>query len=494
MTGRQGLLLAAAIAASAALSCSSAAPPAETYDLVLAGGRVMDPESGLDAVRHVGIRGKQIATISETPLAGREVLDVSGLVVAPGFIDLHVHGQDPLSWDFMARDGVTSALELEAGVHDLAKFVAEREGKARIHFGASAGHMLARGSVLSGADLTTLLNPTPAQRRALGTRWSRDAASQEELARILAALEADLDAGAIGIGMGIAYTPGASDDELRAVFALAARRRVPVFVHIASATAADDLRPIDQVIGYAEATGAALHVVHINSSGGRSVREYIAHVYAARARGVDVTTEAYPYTASSTFLQSAIFDEGFRERMGIDYGNLQWVATGERLTAETFARYRAQGGTVIAHWMKPELVRDALAHPGVMVGSDGMPMGEGNAHPRSAGTHARVLGRYVREDAAISLMDALAKMTLLPARRIEAIVPDMKRKGRLRVGADADITVFDPATVVDRATYESSHQASAGIPHVLVEGTFVVHDGELVAGAVPGRALRSAAE
>jgi len=484
----------AACLATALLGCASSSAPTETHDLVLAGARVMDPESGLDAVRHVGIRGTQVAAISETPLAGREVVDVSGLVVAPGFIDLHVHGQDPLSWDFMARDGVTTALELEAGVHDLARFVAEREGKARVHFGASAGHILARGAVMSGADLTTLLNPTPEQRRALGTRWSHGAASAEEIARILAALERDLDAGAIGIGMGIAYTPGASDEELRAVFALAARRRVPVFVHIASATAADDLQPIERVIGHAEATGTALHVVHINSSGGRSVGEYIARVDAARARGVDVTTEAYPYTASSTFLQSAIFDEGFRERMGIDYGDLQWVATNERLTAETFARYRAQGGTVIAHWMKPELVRAALAHPGVMVGSDGMPMGEGNAHPRSAGTHARVLGRYVREDGALTLMDALAKMTLLPARRIEAIVPDMKRKGRLRAGADADIAVFDPGSVIDRATYEDSHQASAGIPHVLVEGAFVVRDGELVAGATPGRALRSAAK
>jgi N-acyl-D-aspartate/D-glutamate deacylase len=459
---------------------------------VLANGRAMDPESGLDAVRHVGILGDHVAAISAAPLSGREVVDVSGLVVAPGFIDLHVHGQDPLSWDFMARDGVTTALELEAGVHDLARFVAEREGEARIHFGASAGHILARGAVMSGATFSTLLEGTAEERLALGRRWSHEPASEEELARILAALERDLDAGAIGVGMGIAYTPGASDEELRAVFALAARRRVPVFVHIASATAADDLRPIDRVIGHAEATGAALHVVHINSSGGRSVREYIARVDAARARGVDVTTEAYPYTASSTFLQSAIFDEGFRERMGIDYGDLQWVATSERLTAESFARYRAKGGTVIAHWMAPDLVRGALAHPGVMVGSDGMPMREGNAHPRSAGTHARVLGRYVREDGALSLMDALAKMTLLPARRIEAIVPDMRRKGRLRVGADADITVFDPATVLDRATYEDSHQPSAGIPHVLVEGTFVVRAGELVAGALPGRALRSA--
>jgi dihydroorotase len=445
-------------------------------------------------VRHVGIRGARVAAISETPLAAREVIDVSGLVVAPGFIDLHVHGQNALSRDFMARDGVTTALELEAGVHDLSRFVREREGKARIHFGASAGHIGARGFVISGAEFTRSFDATPQQRAAIDERWARDAASPEQLARILAALEAELDAGAIGVPMGIAYTPGASEEELRAVFALAAKRGIPVFVHIASAASRDDVRPIEQVIAHAEATGASLHVVHVNSSGGKNVREYLARIDAARGRGLDVTTEAYPYTASSTFLQSAIFDEGFRERMGIDYGDLQWVATGERLTAESFARHRAAGGTVIAHWMDAEDVRAALAHPGVMVGSDGMQMESGGEHPRSAGTHARVLGRSVREEGALSLMDALAKMTLLPARRLESFVPDMQRKGRLRVGADADTTVFDPTTVIDLATYENSHQPSAGIPHVLVEGAFVVRDGELVAGAAPGRALRAAVE
>jgi dihydroorotase len=239
-------------------------------------------------------------------------------------------------------------------------------------------------------------------------------------------------------------------------------------------------------------TGASLHVVHVNSSGNRIAADYISRIEEARAQGLDVTTEAYPYAAGSTHIESALFDDGWLERTGSAYENLQWVATGERLTAESFARYRKQGGAVIHHMMDPLIVRAALAHPGVMVGSDGMPMGAGGEHPRSAGTHARVLGRYVREDGALTLMDALAKMTLLPARRLEAFVPDMRRKGRLRAGGDADITVFDPATVLDRATYENSHQPSAGIPHVLVEGTFVVRDGELVAGALPGRALRAA--
>ena len=209
----------------------------------------------------------------------------------------------------------------------------------------------------------------------------------------------------------------------------------------------------------------------------------------ARKRGVDVSVEAYPYTAAMTGLETAIFDEGWQEKMGISFGDLQWVATGERLNAESFARYRKQGGLAVIHSIPEEIARLAVANPQVMIASDGV-ITNGKGHPRGAGSYARVLGSYVREQKVISLMDALRKMSLLPAQRLEKSVPMMRAKGRVKVGADADLIVFDPATVIDRATFENPAQYSTGITQVLVGGVFVVQDEQVVEGVKPGRGVR----
>jgi dihydroorotase len=451
--------------------------------MALLGGHVIDPESGRSGIANVCIRMGRIASVEDLVPSARQRMDVSGLVVAPGFIDLHVHGQDALSYTYRARDGVTTALDLEAGTRDVGAFLAERESRAPIHYGVSAGHMAARVFVKHGveASLESLA--------AVGNEWAQAPASEEELARILASLAAGLDAGALGIGVGLAYTPGADDREVRAVFQLAADRGAPVFVHVAQQQHPDDTTPVERVLGHARATGAALHIVHITSSSLAAIADNLAAIDAARSNGVDVTTELYPYTASSTHIQAAVFDEGWREKRGVDYDDLQWVATGERLSEESFLRYREQGGNVILHLMKPGWVRVAMAHPGVMVASDALPM-EPGAHPRGAGTHARVLGRYVRDEAVLTLEDAVARMTLLPALRLEAFAPAMKRKGRLQPGADADITIFDPQGVRDLASFEDSLQFSRGIPHVLVGGAFVVRDDRWV-GARPGLGLHS---
>lgn len=211
---------------------------------------------------------------------------------------------------------------------------------------------------------------------------------------------------------------------------------------------------------------------------------------AAKARGLDVTTEVYPYPAGSTLLQSAIFDPGWQDRLGITYGDLQWPATNERLTEATFAKYRHEGGWVVIHMIPEATVTALVAHPGIMIASDGVPIINGRGHPRGVGTYARVLGRFVREQKALSLMAALKKMSYLPAERLRGAVPAMAAKGRIKVGADADITVFDPEQVLDRATFDNPAQASAGIPHVLVNGVFVVRDGKLVDGVLPGRPVR----
>ncbi len=453
----------------------AAAVYGQEYDVVLAHGRVMDPASGLDGVRFVGIRGGKIAAISEAPLPGRTVVDASGLVVAPGFIDLHSHGQTPENYRFKARDGVTTALEMEVGVAPVPEWYRAREGQALINFGATSGHIPARMAVMH--DSGTLLPHDTA----------KGAATPEQRRQTFDLVRRGLDDGALGIGMGIAYVPLATRAEILELFGLAAERKTALYVHIRNGGPVEPgvIDALQEVIADAAATGASLHVVHITSMGLRETALCLHMIAGARRSGLDVTTEMYPYTAGMTDLGSAVFDEGWQAKQGgIGFGDLQWALTGERLTAESFARYRRQGGMVAIHSIPEEVVRQAIADPLTMIASDGI-LDHGKGHPRAAGTYARVLGRYVRDQHALTLMEALRKMTVMPADRL-----GIRTKGRIAVGADADIAVFDPARVMDRATFENPAQYSEGIEFVLVNGTLVVKGGELVDGVAPGLAVR----
>jgi len=454
---------------------------AQTYDIVLSGGRVMDPESGLDAVRNVGIQGNKIAGISTTPLQGKVRVDATGSVVAPGFIDLHSHGQTPENYRYKAMDGVTTALELEVGVSPVGDWYAAREGKALINFGASSGHIAARMTVMK--DSGDFLPRDAAMNRR---------ATPEEQKAVAATVQKGMDEGALGMGLGLAYTPSATHEEILNLFYLAAQWKRPVFVHVRdSGTSTPGIfESLQEVIADAAASGAALHIVHINSMAQRKTAEAFHMIEGARARGLDVTTEAYPYVAASTRLESAVFEPGWQEKQGATYSDLLWVPSGERLTPESFERYRKQGGPVVIFMNTEEMVRLAVANPIVMIASDGG-LTNGKGHPRSAGTYARVLGKYVREDKALSLMDAIRKSSLMPAQRLESMSPQMRQKGRIRAGADADISVFDPVSVIDKATYESPAQYSEGFRYVLVGGTFVVRDGKLQPGVAPGQAIRA---
>lgn len=459
---------------------------AQPYDIVIAGGRVMDPESRLDAIRHIGIRGAKIAAVSETPLEGRAVIDAKGKVVAPGFIDLHAHGQTNEANEYQAHDGVTTALELEVGVPAVGAFLKDREGKAILNYGATASHGAMRTlSMKKFAAETSARRDTLERWRDLNQRGRYEPVTDpEEYTQLGALLERGLREGGLGIGMAHQYYPGATREEIFRVFQMAERWKVPIYTHVRSM----GVDAMQEVIANAAATGVSLHIVHVNSMSGGQLELVLDIIESARKRGIDITTEAYPYTAASTFIDSTIFDDGWQQRLGISYGDLQWQDTGERLTAESFDRYRKQGGVVIMHFMKPEWIRRAMASPFVMVASDGMPYAPG-AHPRSAGTFSRVLGLYVREERVVSLMDALAKMTILPAKRLEPIAPAMRNKGRIRVGADADLTVFDPNTIRDRATFEKGLAFSAGIEQVLVNGVPVVRDGQTVKNTFPGVAV-----
>jgi N-acyl-D-aspartate/D-glutamate deacylase len=442
---------------------------ATSYDVVFAGGRTIDPDSGLDAVRHVGVTAGTIRGVSATPLQGRVTINASGLVVAPGFVDLHQHDHSADAYRLKAADGVTTAFELEVGVGNIETWYADRRGKAAINYGASIGHIPVRMKVMN--DPGAFLPSGPAAQRE---------ATDSETEQIKPGIRRGLEQGAVGVGFGIAYTPQAARAEILEVFGEAGRAGAPAFVHMRGG---DPIAATQEVVASAVATGTPLHIVHVQSTGGRQTASVLRLVAMARDHGVDVTTEMYPYTASATRIESALY-ENWQQFPDTRFQNLLWPATGERLTRELFARYRAIGGTVISFGNTEEVVSLALAHPLTMIASDGS-----LAHPRGSGTFARVLGRYVREQKALTLVDALRKMTIMPARRLEKLIPAMQRKGRIAVGADADITVFDPERVIDVATFEKPATASAGIHHVLVAGTFVVRDGRLEA-ALPGQPMR----
>jgi len=445
------------------------------YDVVLRSGRVLDPESGVDAVRNVAISGRAIAALSTEPLHGRVEIDATGLVVAPGFIDLHSHGQTPENYRYKAMDGVTTALELEVGASPVSSWYAARDGRSLINFGASSGHIPARMAVMK--DTGGLLPRDAAMNRA---------ASPQEQSEIEALVRKGLEEGGLGIGMGIAYTPTATPEEILNLFYLVAPFRRPVFVHMRSG---DVVAGLQEVITDAAVSGAPLHVVHINSAATAKTAQALRMIEGARQHGLDVTTEAYPYVAGMTDIASAAY-AGWEQRSPESFATLLWPATGERLTRESFERYRKQGGFVIQFNNTEAMVRMAISHPLVMIASDGI-LENGKGHPRGAGTYARVLGKYVREEKALTLMDTIRKASLMPAQRLESMSPDMRQKGRLRVSADADIAVFDPTRVIDRATFENAAQYSDGVRYVLVGGVLVVRDSKLQEGVAPGQPMRA---
>jgi N-acyl-D-aspartate/D-glutamate deacylase len=468
------------------------------YDVVIRGGRLIDPESGIDAVRDVAIADGRIVAVSSHRLSGRVTIEADGLVVAPGFIDVHSHGMTiPNGW-LQAFDGVTTALELETGAWPIsdAYRVAAQEGRP-IHYGYSVAWSGIRQEVM-------------------GDR-AQELATDTEIAAILARVSDGLDAGGLGVGTPVGYSTRTNRTEYWDVAALAAKRGVPVFTHVRTKNGRDPgsaLEAFEEVIATAATTGAHMHLCHINSSGLRDIPRLAGMIAKARSYGIPVTSEAYPWGAGSTSVGAPFLAPENLALLDIGPENIEVIATGERpKTLERLADLRKADPRerVLVHYLNEAidaertLIERALVLEDGIIASDAVrysvkdrivteavwPLPAGiTGHPRSAATFTKVLGEYVRERGLLSLGDAIRRATLLPAQLLEPVAPGMKHKGRIGIGMDADIIVFDPATVGAAATYERPAEPARGMRHVLVGGTFVVRNGKLIKAARPGRAIR----
>jgi N-acyl-D-aspartate/D-glutamate deacylase len=487
-----------------------------TYDVVLRGGRVIDPESGLDGVRDVAIAGDRVVAVGTGLPPGRQEADVAGQVVTAGFVDLHSHAHDLGSARLRVADGVTTALELEAGVTPVAAaYAAVAATGWPLNYGFAASWTLARMAVLSGLTpdgtvellFANLADP----------RWQR-AASATEIGRVLNILEADAAAGALGIGLLLGYAPGTTPGEYVRVAALAAASGMPTFTHARDLIEFTPDGPVDgaeEIVRAAGETGARMHYCHVNSTTLRHADRVLGLVERAQRAGAQVSTEAYPYGAGMTGIGAAFLAPDRLAARGLTPTSIIYAPTGEEVSsAARLSELRAAdpGGLAIIRQLDENdpddqaVLRRYLTFPGSLIASDAMPLTWTGAapepdswplppaaftHPRTAGTYARSIRTLSRDGGGLSLPEILAKCSLHPAMLLQNRVPALRRKGRVSAGSDADIVVFDPESITDQATYSDSTRPSSGIRHVLVNGTFVVRDGQLDTGARPGRPVRA---
>lgn len=483
-----------------------------SYDLVINNGRVMDPETNYDKIANVGVKDGKIAVITDEKISGKEAIDAKGLVVAPGFIDLHIHGMDPYGFKLLARDGVTTALEIEVGAYPMDVFYNQLEGKSQLNYGASVSHAWARMAVLDKVDPKGLGLYSGAIEESMhdGAQWNMKQYSREDQAEMLAVMEKGLKQGGLGIGFAIGYYTAVGSPEVMSIAALANKYKSFITTHVRylAQTPPSGYLGLEEMLAVANVNHVPLLVHHVPSNCLGLTKECLDTIDEARASGQNVVGEFYPYTFASSIPGADYLAPGYEKRTGMQPSDIIDVATGQKMTKESFEKLRKEnpGGTIIFFSMKEKDMMEAFKRKGVFVGADAMPLlpsgkdpltwdspyGYGKGHPRAAGAHARIL-RLVREKKVIPLMDAIGKLSYLQAKWLEPMVPDMRHRGRLQKDAVADITIFDSNTVKDTADWKEGMNSlpSEGIPYVIVNGTIVVKDSKVLKGVYPGQPIRN---
>jgi hypothetical protein len=482
---------------------------AQDYDLVINNGRVMDPETKYDAVSNVGIKDGRITVITKQPITGSETIDATGLVVAPGFIDGHVHGMEPYLYRLMLRDGRTTMLDLEIGAHGpkLNEWYMRREGKSQLNYGVAVAHEFARAEVIDGfKDWKYLYTPDAGISRATKTGWSNTRPTLEQGNKILALIDEGLAQGGLGIGSTVGYMrEGVSAREIFELQKLGGLYGRSIGMHFRYTPGDDtgETNGIQEMLANAAALGAPAIALHFNNPGYNMVHELLVRM---RERGYNVWGEIYPYSAGSTALNAVFLEpEVWVKALGHKYEDtVQDVATGEFYTQKSREEMLKKEPTrlVVVYKIPESAVVDWIKMPGVAIGSDGMPLVPDdnltwdtpyedlpNTHPRTSGTFAKVL-RLARENN-IPLMQAVSMTSYNYAKPLGDMgLKSMQLRGRMQVGMVADITIFDPKTVRDNATYAKGTLPSSGIINVVVNGVIVMKDQKPLKGVNPGQPIR----
>lgn len=449
--------------------------PGQTADVVFTGGRVIDPETGFDRVANVAIVGGTIVEISDQPIEATRTIAIDANVLSPGFIDILSYEPNGYGEWWKVADGVTTNVGMHGVRVPATEFYDEwTTAGVPINFGGAVHNSEIRETLGlgrdEGADPTTIL----------------DISNQ---------VEAEVRAGYLGIHVQPEYAPGVSPTELADMGAVAARLGVPLTVH---ARFSDNQLPglqadaMTELVEVARTTGCHVHVEHLNSTGGTGrMLEALGQIEDALSEGLRMTSCMYPYSFWATYLKSARFND-WQEKYGISYDSLQVAGTNERLNEATYAAAR-DANALTAAFAIPEADLDVgIQSPFMMIGSDAILERPHNNHPRSTGCFARTISEFARTKGLVSLPQALAMMTIRPANLLSISSPQMLRKGRIQIGADADITVFDPLTIQDQSTIANPALESVGVGYVFVNGTEVRNPDGNVITALPGAAITSA--
>ena len=513
-----------AILTAATLPFFTATATAAQYDLVVLNGRVMDPESGLDAIRNVGVKDGKIAAITQDAIAGEQTIDAKGHVVAPGFIDGHLHTVDmPLGQRLALRDGVTTTLDLEVGAMPVGRWYDRMEGKSQTNYGASVSVMAARAETFSPGYLKHTSGGTGydmfSGKVQMPPSIYTKTANAEEIENILKLVEKGLKDGGLGIGPPTGYMVDAiTSQEL-----IGAQRLVGKygrFTHIHTRFSSQ-MPPTSGILAFQEAIasagqyGGGVIIAHFTAQALSLTEPVMEYVDELRAAGVPVVLEVYPYNyggAGNGVQADYLKPDNYQRNMGRTYSDILDTATGKPLTKERYDELvkTDPGHGVLFYNATEEDMLKGVSHPDVLIGCDCFPMlsskGEFmedfdtpfesiNTHPRTAGAHAKVLRLTREEKVDLTLMQAISKMSYQYAKFLQDNgVEQMANKGRLKVGADADITIFDPEKVRDNSTLEKGKNGapSTGIPYVIVNGTVVVDNSRVLKGVYAGRPIRAA--